>query len=76
MRWTAPASHIRFITWGAEAALAAVHLGDSLLHRVQPLTHVADAFHGGNVAPIHRALAETTQKIGTKAKSHPHVGRR
>ena len=44
-------------TRGAEAALAAVHLGDPLLHRVQALAHGADAFHGGHMAPVHRTLA-------------------
>ena len=43
-------------TWGAKTALAAVHLRNPLLDWVHPLAHAADAFHGGHVAPVHRAL--------------------
>lgn len=51
-------SHVygSYSTWGAESALAAVHLGDALLDQVQPLAHRAHALHGGNMAPIHGAL--------------------
>ena len=47
---------IPYVTWGAKPTLTAVHLRNPLLDRVHPLAHAADAFHGGHVAPVHRAL--------------------
>lgn len=49
-------------TWGAEAALATVHVRNPPLHRMKSLLHRAHSLHRGHVAPVHRALPGITRE--------------
>lgn len=61
--WQATRYSIPRRTWSAEAALAAVHLGDSLLYGMKSSAHRADGFDSGNVAPVHRTLRGRKRKV-------------